>query len=130
MPGTSSNGTTTRRRRPTQAADARLVVTQITQLVVANEQLQRAHRELTEENERLRGELTAIGSALDNLTGGRRGRSRGRAAALARREARPPQKRGPITDPEILARRNAALARARAARADKLAAARAGSSGR
>ena len=60
---TSSNASATRRRRTAQGPDTRLVVTQITQLVAANEQLQRANRELSEENERLRGELTAIGSA-------------------------------------------------------------------
>jgi hypothetical protein len=131
MPRTRSTITsTTRRRRTPQGVDTRLVVTQITQLVAANEQLQRANRELTEENERLRGELTAIGSALGSLAGGgRRGRGRGGAAALALPEAKPRRQRRPITDPEVLARRNAALAKARAARAEKLAAARAGASG-
>ena len=126
MPRTSSAPTsTTRRRRAASGIDTRLVVTQITQLVAANEQLQRANRELTEENERLRGELTTIGSALGSPTGGRRGRGRGGAAALALPEARPRRQRKPITDPVVLARRNAALAKARAARAEKLAAARA-----
>jgi hypothetical protein len=104
-----------------------LVVTQITQLVAANETLQRANRELTEENQRLRAELTQIGSALGSLTGGRRGRGRrgtAAAVALALPEAKPRRTRKPITDPEVLARRNAALAKARAARAEKLAAAR------
>ena len=128
MPRTSSNGSTTRRRRTAQRSDARIVVTQITQLVAANEQLQRANRDLTEQNQRLRDELTAIGSALGSLTGGRRGRGRGGSAALALPEARPRRQRRPITDPEVLARRNAALAKARAARAEKLAAARAGAS--
>jgi hypothetical protein len=100
-------------------------VTQITQLVAANEQLQRANRELTDENQRLRAELTEIGSALGSLTGGRRGRGRGGAVALALPEAKTRRKRRPITDPEVLARRNAALAKARAARAEKLAATRA-----
>lgn len=125
MPRTSSNGSTTRRRRTARGLDTRLVVTQITQLVAANEQLQRANRELTEENQRLRSELTAIGSALGNTTGGRRGRGRGAVPALALSEAKPRRQRRPITDPEVLARRNAALAKARAARAEKLAAARA-----
>jgi hypothetical protein len=127
MPRTSStNASTTRRRRRTaQGADTRLVVTQITQLVAANETLQRANRELTEENQRLRGELTEIGSALGSLMGGRRGRGRRGAVALALPEAKPRQKRKPITDPEVLARRNAALAKARAARAERLAAAKA-----
>jgi hypothetical protein len=126
MPRTSSTtSTTTRRRRAARGTDTRLVVTQIAQLVAANETLQRANRELTGENERLRNELTQIGSALGSLTGGRRGRGRRAAAALALPEARPRRQRRPITDPEVLARRNAALAKARAARAEKLAAARA-----
>jgi hypothetical protein len=50
MPRTPSTTSTTRRRRRTaQGPDTRLVVTQITQLVAANETLQRANRELTEE---------------------------------------------------------------------------------
>jgi hypothetical protein len=126
MPRTpSSNSTTRRRRRTAQGPDTRLVVTQITQLVAANETLQRANRELTEENQRLRGELTEIGSALGSLTGGRRGRGRRGAATFALPEAKPRQKRKPITDPEVLARRGAALVKARAARAERLAAARA-----
>jgi hypothetical protein len=50
------------------------------------------------------------------------------AATLVLPEAKQRRKRRPITDPEVLARRNAALAKARAARAEKLAAARAGAS--
>src|SRR5215469_9845221 len=129
MPRTPSTGSTARRgRRSTRGSDTRLVVTQITQLVSANETLQRANHELTEENQRLRAELTQIGSALGSLAGGRRGRGRRGAAAavaLALPEAKPRRTRKPITDPEVLARRNAALAKARAARAEKLAAARA-----
>jgi len=129
MPRTPSTTPTTRRRRRTaQGSDTRLVVTQITQLVAANEQLQRANRELTDENARLRSELTQIGSALGSLAaGGRRGRGRRGATALALPEAKPRRQRRPITDPEVLARRSAALVKARAARAEKLAAARAGS---
>jgi hypothetical protein len=127
MPRTSSNGSTaTRRRRTAQGPDTRLVLTQITQLVAANETMQRANRELTEENQRLRSELTEIGSALSGLTGGgRRGQGRRGAVTLALPEAKPRRQRRPITDPEVLARRNVALAKARAARAEKLAAARA-----
>jgi hypothetical protein len=127
MPRTSSNGAGPRRRRKTTVGgDTRLVVAQITQLVTANETLQRENRELTEQNERLRSELLQIGSALGSLAGPRRGRGRRgvAVAALALPEVKPRQKRKPITDPEILARRNAALAKARAARAEKLAAAR------
>jgi hypothetical protein len=127
MPRTPSATTTTKRRRRTaEGAATRLVVTQITQLIAANEQLQRANRELGEENLRLRSELTEIGSALGSLTGtGRRGRGRRGAATIALAEAKPRRTRKPITDPDVLARRSAALAKARAARADKLAAARA-----
>jgi hypothetical protein len=129
MPRTSSATTSTsgRRRRATQGLDTRLVVTQITQLVAANEQLQRANRELTEENQRLRSELTEIGSALGS-SDGRRGRGRA-GAALAGSEVKPRRQRKPITDPEVLAKRSAALAKARAARAEKLAAARAVAAG-
>jgi hypothetical protein len=127
MPRTPSSTTTTRRRRGTaQGTNTRLVVTQITQLVAANETLQRANRELTEDNQRLRSELTQIGSALGSLTAGQRGRGRRGAAAFALPEAKPRRTRRPITDPEVLARRGAALVKARAARAEKLAAARAG----
>jgi hypothetical protein len=127
MPRTSSpNGATTkRRRRSTRGSDTGLVVSQITQLVQANETLQRANRELTEENQRLRSELTEIGSALGRLTGapgGRRGRG---SDALLLPEVKPRRQRRPITDPEVLAKRNAALTKARAARAERLAAARA-----
>ncbi len=127
MPRTTSpDGSTTRRRRRSGRVSATgLVVSQITQLVAANETLQRANRELTEENQRLRSELTQIGSALGSLTSGRRGRGRRGAAALPLPVATPRRKRKPITDPEVLARRNAALAKARAARAEKLAAVRA-----
>jgi hypothetical protein len=105
MPRSTSTNTSTtrRRRRTTPGSDTRLVVTQITQLVAANEQLQRANRELTEENERLRNELTQIGAALGRLTSGRRGRGRRGAATLALPEAKPRRQRKPITDPEVLA---------------------------
>jgi hypothetical protein len=126
MPRTSPNAPTTKRRRRTvQSADTRQVVTQITQLVAANENLKVENAKLQALNEQLRGELTAIGSALGSLTGGRRGRSGRGGAALALPEATPRRKRKPITDPEVLARRAAALVKARAARAERLAAARA-----
>jgi hypothetical protein len=92
-----------------------VVVTQITELLATNEQL--------------RSELTEIGSALGSLTGCRRGRGRRGAAALALPEATPGRTRKPITNPEVLARPNAALVKARAARAERLAAARAAASG-
>jgi hypothetical protein len=127
MPRTPSASTTTRRRRTAQGTDTRQVVTQITQLVAANENLKLENAKLQALNEQLRSELTAIGSALGSLTGGgRRGRGGRGAVTLALPEAKPRQKRRPITDPEILARRGAALVKARAARAEKLAAARVG----
>jgi hypothetical protein len=127
MPRTrSTTAPTTRRRRTAQGTDTRLVVTQITQLVAANESLQLENARLQALNEQLRSELLQIGSALGSLTGGgRRGRARRGAVTLVLPEARPRRQRRPITDPEVLARRNAALAKARAARAEKLAAARA-----
>ena len=124
MPRGTSATTSTRRRTTRARSDVSSVVIQITQLVAANEQLQRANKELTEENQRLRSELTQIGSALGSLTGGgRRGRARRGAATFALTEARPRRQRKPITDPEVLAKRSAALVTARAARAAKLAAA-------
>ncbi len=126
MPRTSSTTSTTRRRRRTaQGADTRLVVTQITQLVAANESLKLENAKLQAVNEQLRAQLQEIGSALGNLAGGRRGRRRRGAATFALPEAKPRRQRKPITDPDVLARRNAALAKARAARAEKLAGAKA-----
>jgi len=119
----SASPTTRRRRRTTPGAGTRHVVTQITQLVATNERLKLENATLQALNEQLRCELTAIGSALGSLTAGRRGRGRRGAAALP--EAKPRRTRKPITDPEVLARRSAALAKARAVRAEKLAAARA-----
>lgn len=127
MPRTSQgNRATTGRRRSTRTgAGSRAVVDQITQIVSANQTLQREVKELTTENARLRSQLQEIGSALGRLTGSR---GRGARAALAvAGEARPKRTRKPITDPEQLERRRQALAKARAARSEKLAAARAAS---
>jgi hypothetical protein len=122
----TTSATTRRRRRTVQGTDTRRVVTQITQLVAANESLKLENAKLQALNEQLRSDLLQIDAALGSLTGGsRRGRARGGAATLALPEAKPRRQRTPITDPEVLARRNAALAKARAARAEKLAAARA-----
>ena len=132
MPRTASGSTTPtrRRRRSSAAASSASVVGQISQLVSANEQLQRQNHELREENQRLTRELLEIGSALGRLSGGpRRGRGRRGAEQLVLPEAKPKRTRRPITDPEVLARRSAALAKARAARAEKLAAARASGDG-
>jgi hypothetical protein len=112
------------------SGDSRGIVDQITQLVTANETLQRENRELVEENQRLRGELVQIGSALGRLTGagggrGRRGRRGAELALTVAPEAKARRPRKPITDPEALERRKQALVRARAVRAERLAAARA-----
>jgi hypothetical protein len=123
--GTSA--TTTRRRRTARArSDAGPVVGQITQLVATNETLKRENAELLALNEQLRAHLLEIGSALGRLTGGPRRRGRGAAAPLVLAEPKPKRQRKPITDPEQLERRRQALAKARTARAEKLAAARGG----
>ena len=122
--GTSTTMTRTRRRTTRVRSDASSVVGQITQLVAANETLKRENAELLAFNEQLQAQLQEIGSALGRLTGGprRRGRRGAQPAALA--EPKPRRQRKPITDPEQLKRRRQALAKARAARAEKLAAAR------
>jgi len=125
--GTST--TTNGRRRRTARSDAGSVVGQITQLVTANETLKRENAELLAANQRLRAELTEIGSTLGRLTGGPRRRGRGAAQPFVLAEPKPRRQRKPITDPEQLERRRQALAKARAARAEKIAAAREGASG-
>lgn len=70
--------TTTASTRGKRSSTAQSIVSQISQLVAANEQLQRENRELRAANERLRGDLSEIGTALGRLTGSpRRGRGRG-----------------------------------------------------
>jgi hypothetical protein len=118
----SSNGKD--RGRNARGSGTSAVVTQVTQLVAANQTLQRENRELAEANARLEAELREIGSALGRLAGPTRGRGRG-ADALALPEVKPKRQRRPITDPDQLARRRQALEKARAARSEKLADARA-----
>ena len=122
--GTST--TTVRTRRRSARTDLDSVVSQITQLVARNETLKRENAELVAANERLRRELTEIGSALGSLSGGRGRRGRRGAAFAVVAEAKPRRQRKPVTDPDALERRRAALAKARAARAEKLKAAREG----
>jgi hypothetical protein len=115
--GTRSTTPTTRTtgRRTTRArTDAGSVVGRITQLVVVNETLKLANAELTAENQRLGVELAAIGSALGRLNGSPRRRGRRGAELVTTAEAKPRRQRKPITDPVILERRRAALAKARA----------------
>src|ERR1041385_478190 len=119
--------TTTRGRRSTHVrSDAGSVVGQITQLVIANETLKRENAELLAFNEQLRAQLSEIGSALGGLTNGSRRRGgRGAVQPFTLADAKPKRTRKPITDPEQLERRRQALAKARAAGAEELAAARA-----
>lgn len=102
-----------------------MVIGQISQIVAANESLQRENRDLLAENQRLKAELSEIGDALGRLTGGPRARRGRRAGAIVEAAAPVRRQRKPITDPEVLERRRQALTKARAARAEKLAAARA-----
>ncbi|HKF77307.1 MAG TPA: hypothetical protein VKF59_14290 [Candidatus Dormibacteraeota bacterium] len=120
---TSARG---RARGTRSAADSRNVVTQISQIVAANEALQRQVRELQAENDSLSAQLREIGDALGRVTGGPRRSARGRAVEAAAEPQR--RQRRPITDPAMLERRRQALAKARAARSEKLAAARAAAS--
>jgi hypothetical protein len=121
----------TRARRSTRArSDAGSVVAQITQLVSANETLKRENAELLALNEQLRAQLDQIGTALGNLANGSRRRGgRGAVQPFTLADVKPKRARRPITDPEQIERRRAALAKARAARAEKLRAAREGTAG-
>jgi hypothetical protein len=126
MPRRTSTRTNGARRRTARArSDAGSVIGQIRQLVATNEKLKHENAELVASNEQLRAQLLDIGSALGRLTGGPRSRGRRGAELAMVAEAKPKRQRKPITDPEQLERRRQALARARAARAEKLAAAKA-----
>jgi hypothetical protein len=124
----SSSATNGRRRGPRPRGSTSAIVDQITQLVAANQTLQLENRQLAEENRRLTVELRDIGTALGRLTGvaGTRGRPGRRGAEpLALEEAKPRRQRKAITDPAVLEKRRQALSKARAARAEKIAAAKA-----
>jgi hypothetical protein len=124
--GTSTSTNGARRRSSIRGrSDTAAVLGQVTQLVTANETLKRENAELLAVNEQLRAHLAEIGSALGRLTGGprRRGR-RGVEPFAVVAEAKPKRTRKPITDPAQIERRRAALAKARAVRAEKIAAAR------
>jgi hypothetical protein len=127
MPRGTSTGTNGTRRGATRGrSDAGSVVGQVTQLVAANESLKRENAELLAVNEQLRAQLLEIGTALGRLTGVRARRGRRGAELTVVAEAKPKRQRRPITDPDALERRRQALAKARAARAEKRAAAREG----
>ncbi len=100
------------------------IVSEISSLVAATTELRRVNSELSAENEHLRAQLREIGVALGQLNGGRRGGG-SRLAAVAVSVPQPKRQRKPITDPVVLEKRRVALAKARAVRAEKLAATRA-----
>jgi hypothetical protein len=123
----SRSATNGRRRGPRPRGSASAIVDKVTQLVAVNQTLQLKNNELAEENRRLTIELRDIGRALGRLTGvaGPRGRpGRRRAEPLLLEEAKPLRQRKAITDPAVLEKRRQALAKARAARAEKIAAAK------
>jgi hypothetical protein len=131
LPRTSGDGRRARRgsRRRGQA-NGRPIVEQITEIVAANEALQRENQELAAENAELQAQLREISMALGRLTGaGQRRRGRLTPDTAADGAERPRRKRKPITDPEVLEKRRQALAKARAARAERLAARRAEGAG-
>ena len=119
-----STNSARRRRTSRGRSESGSVVGQITQIVAANETLKRENAELLAVNAQLRAQLAEIGTTLGRLTGGPRRRGRRGAEIAAIVEAKPKRARKPITDPEQLERRRQALAKARAARAEKLAAAK------
>jgi len=80
--------------------------------------------ELLARNGQLRAELTSIGQALGQLSGNRGGRGRRAAETPILSAPKPKRQRRPVTDPEVLERRRQALVKARAVRAERLAAAR------
>ena len=122
---TTSSGRGRRRRSATMTGSGP-IIGQVNQIVKANELLRHENAELLALNEQLRAQLDQIGTALGRLTRGeRRGRGR-RAAAASAGEPTARRPRRPITDPEVLERRRQALARARAVRAERRAAAQAG----
>jgi len=100
------------------------VVDQITQLVTQNEELKVENANLRAVNEGLRAQLGEIGDALRRVAGGRRSRRDAVSTAAAAPERKT---RKPITDPAVIEKRRQALVRARAARAERIAAARAAS---
>ena len=115
MPRTSN-----RRTRSTGGADGRSVrpaLTRLRRLVEKAEAVTIENKLLRTEVKRLQRELRAVQSALAGLAPG--GSRRGSAAATRTRRTR-----RPITDPAVLERRRAALAKAREVRAQKRAAAK------
>jgi hypothetical protein len=120
----SSSTTTQARGRRRVARSPEPIVDQISRLVATNEALQREVASLRADNERLRAEFSQIGDALGRVTGGRPS-GRGARASAGAPVAPPRRTRKPITDPAVLEKRRQALTRARAVRAEHIAAARA-----
>jgi hypothetical protein len=112
--------TSTRRTRSTGGADGRSLrpaLTRLRRMVEKAESVTIENKQLRSEVKRLQRELRAVQSALAGLAPGA---SRRRAADAARTR----RTRRPITDPAVLERRRAALAKAREVRAQKRAAAK------
>jgi hypothetical protein len=124
MPRTTATETTTGAARVTRrrSRSTTPIVDQIAQLVARNQQLQVENANLRAANEGLSAQLVEIGEALGRMAGGRRSR-RGAVPAAITAPAR--RTRKPITDPAVIEKRRQALVRARAARAERIAAAKA-----
>jgi hypothetical protein len=126
MPRTPRSNLTTAqmsgRRRSSRSPES--IVDQITRLVAANQTLRSEGASLRADNEHLRAELSQIGDALGRVTGGRHS-GRGAKTSVQAPTAPPRRTRKPITNPAVLEKRRQALTRARAVRAERIAAARA-----
>src|SRR5437588_5874228 len=113
--------TTTRRPRATQAVDgaAAKLISNLNEVIAENAALRK-------QNEPLQGLLVTIGGLVADVataspTNGRRTRGRRSTAAGGSTATIAPtrRKRRPITDPVVLEKRRAALAKARQVRAQK-----------
>jgi hypothetical protein len=124
---TSTAGSSARTRRPRASGDALLaqLTAQVDRLIAENRELKRAIAKA----EKAQGASGGLGQSARTLSGLQRrvsqslasdGRGRGRRAEAAAA----PRPRRKVTDPDVLERRRAALAKARAARAAKRAQAR------
>ena len=121
---TRRSASTARTRRPRQSGDELLaqLTDQVDRLIAENRDLKRA---IAKAQQAAGGGLGQAGRALAGLqrrvsqalASDGRGRGRGRGPAEAA-----PRPRRKVTDPEVLERRRASLAKARAARAAKRAA--------
>src|SRR5437588_6170124 len=110
MPRTASRRTRTVSSGPDRRS-VRPALNRLRRLVEKAESVTLENKKLRSEVQRLQRELRAVQSALAGLApGGRRRSADG---------TRPRRARRPITDPAVLERRRAALAKARQVRAEK-----------